>query len=110
MSDKTSEAFLNLGVPGAALFIVLVIVVFMFKQQSTSIDKLCTKIDELVTNLADNSLKLNETIVANSREQQEVIHKLDSICKDISDMHKRITRIDTRLFDSLNKKEDNHNE
>lgn len=63
MDGITPEAWLNLGIPGAALFIVLVIVISMFKQQSKSVDKLCIKIDELVTSFSDNNLKLNEVII-----------------------------------------------
>ena len=95
----TPEAWLNLGIPGAALFIVLVIVISMFKQQNKSVDKLCTKIDELVTSFSDNNLKLNEAIISNDKDQKEVLRKLDDIHDIINDMYKRIVRVDTRLYD-----------
>lgn len=99
MEDITPDAWLNLGIPGAALFIVLVIVVSMFKQQNKSVDKLCIKIDELVTSFSDNNLKLNEVIISNDKDQKEVLRKLDDMNDLMNDMHKRIVRIDTRLYD-----------
>lgn len=99
MEGITPEAWLNLGIPGAALFIVLVIVISMFKQQNKSVDKLCTKIDELVTSFSDNNLKLNEAIISNDKDQKEVLRKLDDIHDIINDMYKRIVRVDTRLYD-----------
>ena len=99
MEGITPEAWLNLGIPGAALFIVLVIVVFMFKQQSKSVDKLCTKIDELVTSFSNNNLKLKEVIISNDKDQKEVLRKLDDMCNVMNDMHKRVVRIDVRMYD-----------
>lgn len=99
MEGITPEAWLNLGIPGAALFIVLVIVISMFKQQSKSVDKLCVKIDELVTSFSDNNLKLNEAIISNDKDQKEFLRKLDDMNDIMNDMHKRIVRIDTRLYD-----------
>lgn len=99
MEGITPEAWLNLGIPGAAMFIVLVIVISMFKQQSKSIDKLCIKIDELVTSFSDNNLKLNEVIISTDKDQKEVLRKLDDMNDTMNDIHKRIIRIDTRLYD-----------
>ena len=99
MEGITPEAWLNLGIPGAALFIVLVIVISMFKQQNKSIDNLCAKIDELVTSFSDNNLKLNEVIISNDKDQREFLRKLDDMNDIMNDMHKRIVRIDTRLYD-----------
>ena len=106
MEGITTEAWLNLGIPGAALFIVLVIVISMFKQQNKSVDKLCIKIDELVTSFSDNNLKLNEVIISNDKDQKEVLRKLDDMNEIMNDMHKRIVRIDTRLYDKSKIKED----
>jgi predicted glycosyltransferase len=106
MEGITPEAWLNLGIPGAALFIVLVIVISMFKQQSKSVDKLCVKIDELVTSFSDNNLKLNEVIISNDRDQKEVLRKLDDMCDVMNDMHKRVVRIDVRLYDKSKVKEE----
>ena len=99
MEGITPEYWLNLGIPGAALFIVLVMVISMFKQQSKSVDKLCTKIDELVSSFSYNNMKLNEAIISNDKDQKEVLRKLDDINDVMNDMHKRIVRIDTRMYD-----------
>ena len=106
MEGITPEAWLNLGIPGAALFIVLVIVISMFKQQSKSVDKLCTKIDKLVTSFSDNNLKLNEVIISNDKDQKEVLRKLDDMNVIMSDMHTRIIRVDTRLYDKAKVEEE----
>lgn len=106
MEGITPEAWLNLGIPGAALFIVLVIVISMFKQQNKNVDKLCVKIDELVTSFSDNNMKLNEVIISNDRDQEEVLRKLDDICGVMNDMHKRVVRIDVRLYDKSKVKEE----
>lgn len=106
MEGITPEAWLNLGIPGAALFIVLVIVISMFKQQSKSVDKLCIKIDELVTSFSDNNLKLNEVIISNDKDQKEVLRKLDDMTDIMNDMHKRVVRIDVRLYDKSKVKEE----
>ena len=106
MEGIMPDAWLNLGIPGAALFIVLVIVVSMFKQQSKSVDKLCTKIDELVTSFSDNNLKLNEVIISNDRDQKEVLRKLDDMNGIMTDMQERIVRIDVRLYDKSKVKEE----
>lgn len=106
MEGIMPEAWLNLGIPGAALFIVLVIVISMFKQQSKSVDKLCIKIDELVTSFSDNNLKLNEVIISNDKDQKEVLRKLDDMCGVMNDMHKRVVRIDVRLYDKSKVKEE----
>lgn len=99
MKGITPEAWLNLGIPGAALFIVLVIVIFMFNEHSKSVNKLCTKIDELVSSFSANNLKLNEVIISNDKDQKEVLRKLDDMCTVMNDIHKRIVRVDTRLYD-----------
>ena len=106
MEGITPEAWLNLGIPGAALFIVLVIVISMFKQQSKSVDKLCIKIDKLVTSFSDNNLKLNEVIISNDKDQKEVLRKLDDMNAIMSDMHTRIIRVDTRLYDKAKVEEE----
>ena len=99
MYGITPEAWLNLGISGAALFIVLITIISMFKQQSKSVDKLCVKIDELVTSFSDNNLRLNKVLISNDKDQKEVLRKLDDINDVVQDMHKRVVRIDTRLYD-----------
>lgn len=106
VENISSDAWLDLGIPGAALFIILVTIVFMFVQQSKSVDKLCNKIDEIVTSYSNNNLKLNEVIVCNDKDQKEVLRKLDEMNSLMTDLHKRIVRIDVRLHDSMKHSEE----
>lgn len=108
VSNVSYDGWLQLGVAGAVLFILLITIMLIFKQQSASVEKLCTKIDELVTSLSNNNIKLNEVIVANDKDQKEVLRQLDEMHNDILDMHTRIVRIDTRLYDKSNKESDNN--
>ena len=98
-----ADKWLNLGIPGAAMFIVLIVVMLMFNQQSRSIAKLCDKIDELVTSLSNNNSRLNEVLISNDKDQKEVLRQLDDMNKEIKDMHSRVVRIDSRLYDSMHK-------
>ena len=85
------------------MFIVLIVVMLMFNQQNKSIAKLCDKIDELVTSLSNNNNKLNEVLICNDKDQKEVLRQLDDMNKEIKDMHSRIVRIDSRIYDNMYK-------
>lgn len=105
-TDIKSEAWLDLGAVGAALLIVLVLVILMYRQQANSIDKLCAKIDVLVTSFANTNQTLSNVILANDKDQKEVLHKLDDMSALINDMHKRIVRIDVRMYDKAHVEHD----
>lgn len=90
--------WLDLGAVGAVLLIVLVIIILMFKQQSNSVDKLCTKIDVLVTSFTTTNQTLSNVILANDKDQKEVLHKLDDMNQLMHDIHKRVVRMDTRMY------------
>lgn len=106
----TTEAWLDLGAVGAVLLIVLVIVILMFKQQSNSVDKLCTKIDDLVTSFSNTNQTLSNVIISNDKDQKEVLHKLDDMSTMMTDMQKRIVRIDVRLYDKTLAEHDHDNQ
>lgn len=93
----TPEAWLELGIAGAALFIILTVVVLMFRLQARNVDKLCNKIDEIVTSFSENNLKLNEVILTNDKDQKETLRMLGSISRSINDMYKRVIEMDTKL-------------
>lgn len=99
----TTDGWLNLGIPGAALLIVLIVIVLIFNQQSKSVNKLCEKIDVLVTSFSDNSVELNNVLINNDRDQKELIRQLDGMQDELKDIHKRIVRIDVRLYDQMKK-------
>jgi len=105
MEGLNPDSWLNLGIPGAAMFIVLVIIIFMFRQQANSVDKLCTKIDELVTSFSESNITLNEVIISNDKDQKEMLRKLNEMCTVMNDMHKRVVRIDVRMYDKQREEE-----
>ena len=107
ISNISQDGWLNLGIPGAALFIVLIVVMLMFNQQNKSVSKLCEKIDSLVSSFSENSNKLNEVIITNDKDQKELIRMLGDVHSEISDMYSRVVRIDSRMYDFINKNNNN---
>lgn len=105
ISNISQDGWLNLGVPGAALFIVLIVVMLMFNQQSKSVGKLCEKIDSLVSSFSENSNKLNEVIITNDKDQKELIRMLGDVHSEITNMYSRVVRIDSRIYDFINNNE-----
>ena len=97
------DSWLQLGIAGAALLIVLVTIVLIFNQQSKNITQLCEKIDQLVTNFVATNTTLSEVIISNDKDQKEVIRTLNELHEDIRDMRNRVVRIDARLFDHVKK-------
>lgn len=99
------KGWLDLGIVGAALLIILITIMLIFNQQSKSIDKLCTKIDVLVTNISNNNIQLNEVLISNDKDQKEIIHQLNDMCIEMRDIHNKVVRIDARLFDHIKQHE-----
>ena len=102
--------WLDLGAVGAALLIVLVIVILIFRQQSNSVAMLCAKIDDLITSFSSTNQTLSEVIISNDKDQKEVLRKLNDIRLVVDDIHTRLVRVDTRLYDNIHPKEDNKDE
>ena len=94
-----AEAFLELGIAGAALLIVLIVVVCIFAQQTKNITKLVGRIDDLISTSAESNKALAEVLISNDKDQKQVIHLLNAVQSDMKDIQKRVTRIDTRLYD-----------
>ena len=105
ISNISQDGWLNLGIPGAALFIVLTVVMLMFNQQNKSVSKLCEKIDSLVSSFSENSNKLNEVIITNDKDQKELIRMLGDVHSEITNMYSRVVRIDSRIYDFINNNE-----
>jgi hypothetical protein len=92
ISESTSKSFTDLGIAGAALLIVLVLVILVFafmRNQSKSIDKLCVRIDNLVT---QNSTYL----ITNEKDQKEILRMLVQIAATETDIQMRVVKIDER--------------
>ena len=97
------EPWLQLGIAGAGLFIVLVVVWLVFNSQNKNIDRLCNKIDLLISESAKDREELAKVLLASDKDQQQLQARIDKLFKYTADVHKRIVRIDTRLYDALNK-------
>lgn len=104
------DQWLNLGLPGAALFIVLIIIVLMFRQQGKSIDKLCEKLDNVTHAFSESNITLREVIIRNDKDQKELLRCVNSLTELTQDTHKRVVRLDTRLYEMTKKGEKIKNE
>lgn len=119
--NEIANLYLQLGIAGATLFILLIFVVMLFKMigkisnnenlsQNTRIDKLCDKIDTLVTSYSENTQQLNKVLLSNDKDQKQTINKLDTILEIAVENQRRISRIDDRTYSCLrnSKKEEEH--
>ncbi|GIM29833.1 hypothetical protein CPJCM30710_24990 [Clostridium polyendosporum] len=104
--------YLQLGIAGATLAILLVFVILLFKfisenkrnktnSDTSRIDKLCDKIDALISSNAEHTQKLNEVLLANDKDQKTTIGLLDKILAVALDTQRRVLRIDDRTFTCL---------
>lgn len=101
LANVDPTPWIDLGISGAALFIVLVIIICLFQMQNKNINRLCDKIDVVITSFADNSTKLTEVIISNDKDQKQVLLYLAEMQEDIKDIQRRVTRVDTRLYDKF---------
>lgn len=101
-----TDAWLNLGIPGAALLIVLIVIMLIFKQQSENITKLCSKIDALVNSFTATNNTLNEVLINNNRDQQDIIRQMSEIHDELRDIHAKIVRVDARLYDHVKQQQE----
>ena len=109
VTDGTVNLYLQLGIAGATLLILLIFVILLFRligsinknesvSQSTRIDKLCDKIDSLITSYSENTQKLNEVLLCNDKDQKNTLELLDRILSAILDVSRRVVRIDDRTY------------
>ena len=116
VNQTTSNLYLQLGIAGATLLILLVVIILLFKFMSENkktravdsgnkIDKLCDKIDQLITSNADYSKALNTVLLSNDKDQKETLKLLDTILGLVMDTQRRIVRVDDRTFSCLGKEE-----
>ena len=99
------DKWLNLGLPGAALFIVLIIIVLMFRQQGKSIDKLCEKLDNVTDAFSESNITLREVIISNDKDQKELLRHINNLSELVQDMQVRVVCLDTRLYEMTKKGE-----
>ena len=116
VSDNVANGYLQLGVAGATLLILLVFVILLFRlitkinqsgdgTQINKMDKLCDKIDDLITSNAKHTEKLNEVLLCNDKDQKETLKLLGTILDINMDMQKRVVRIDDRTYACLSPKQ-----
>jgi hypothetical protein len=107
-----SDAWLQLGVAGAALFIVLVFVTYLFKYitkqsnsenklQADSINRLCDKIDNLIASNGEYTQKLNEVLITSGKDTDAILNILKTLSQNIADVQRRVVRIDDRTYKCL---------
>lgn len=100
------DGWLNLGIAGAALFIVLILIILLFKLQGKNIDKLCEKLDSVTNTFAESNMTLQKVIICSDKDQKEILRHLTSMTGIMLDVHRRVVRVDTRLYE----KKDNNQE
>lgn len=132
--EQAVKSYTELGLAGATLFILLVFTFLLFRfmnkltkdfqeslkqitisetsSHSSGLDKLCEKIDALITSQNIYTQKLNEVLLTNDKDQETQLGILDLIQKTIMDVQRRVVRIDDRTFKCLGniKKGDDTNE
>ena len=107
INQQTADLYLQLGIAGATLFILLIFVVMLFRMMgkvSTNenvtvgikIEKLCDTINDLIKSNADHTNKLNEVLLSNDKDQKTLIEQL--------------TRLELRSVDKFNRLFDNTND
>lgn len=109
IAESTANKFLEYGVAGASLLIILIVIFLLFKmmeklnhsegvQQNSRIDKLCDKIDSLITSFSENTQKLNEVLINNDKDQKATNRMLDRMVSTLDDLHERVVRIEERTL------------
>lgn len=112
INDNISNLYLQLGLAGAALLILLIFIILLFRlvskinidengSQNNKIEKLCDKIDGLISSNAEYTQKLNEVIINNDKDQKETLNLLDRLLELSIDTQRRVVRIDDRTFKCL---------
>lgn len=112
VGNETSNLYLQLGIAGATLLILLVFVILLFRlvsklntsessTQNNKIEKLCDKIDGLITSNADYTQKLNTVLLSNDKDQKSTLNLLDKILELVIDTQRRVSRVDDRTYSCL---------
>jgi flavodoxin len=109
MTLELAKLFLQLGVAGAALFLVyhLINKVFTYLGSRSSsdnkVDKLCDKIDKLVDIINKSSSKTNELVALNNQMQVILKNGLDVQFTAVCDIQSKVDKIDVRTKQCLDK-------
>ena len=120
VNNSALDKFIQLGISGAALVVLLICIILLFRfltenkrsknaNDINRIDKLCDKIDALITSNAEHTSRLNEVLMANDKDQKVLIRTLDKVQTSLEEILKKVVRIDDRTYGCLgniNKKEE----
>jgi hypothetical protein len=116
-----ANLYIQLGIAGATLLILLVFVLLLFRfigenerSKNTSdesrVDKLSDKIDALITSNAEHTQKLNEVLLSNDKDQKVLIRTLDKVQASLEEILKKVVRIDDRTYSCLGNYKKNEEE
>ena len=107
MTLELAKLFLQLGVAGAALFLVYHLVNKIFSYLGSrsagdsKVDKLCDKIDKLVDVINKTSGKTTELVALNNQMQHILKNGLDIQFNTMSEVHAKVEKIDLRTTKCL---------
>lgn len=90
------------------MLVVLVAVILIAIMISNTVNKLCDKIDKLMTVMTDQQTNLKEVLVSNDKDQKMMLDLIHNINYDTKEILKKVVRIDDRTYSCLggpNKKE-----
>lgn len=99
-SILTPERWLELGIAGAVLLAMLVLMYMQFKFMGENIGRLCDKIDSLVNSISTQDQTVSRSLISNEKDQKEILRILAAQQKIMQDIYKRVVRIDARLYES----------
>lgn len=99
MEALTPQPWLELGTTGAVLFIVLFVVWLVFNSHNKSINQLCDKIDRLIGEFSKTQIEMARMVMAENKDQQQMITRLDNLFDRTYEIQRRVVRIDTRLYE-----------
>lgn len=114
---ELAKLFLQLGVAGAALYVVIFLINKIFsylekrgnaddKDTGKKFDRLCDKIDKLVDSFHEMTQRLSEVMLNNNKDQDEIKDRLDIQHGILLEVHKKVTRIDDRTYKCLGSPEE----
>ena len=111
---EVTQLWLQLGVAGATLLILLTFGILFFKfignynrtikgSEDNKVDKLCDKIDILVNTIAEDRKAQAETRVANEKDQKLTVDLLGSLMANSNRVLEKVTRIETQTANCIHK-------
>jgi hypothetical protein len=107
MYVEIAKLFLQLGVAGAALYILYHLINKLFEyldkrtKGDNKVDKLCEKIDKLVDVIHVSSSKTNELVALNNQMQNILKTTMDISFKEMAEIHSKVDKIEVKTSQCL---------